>query len=221
MNGKLILFDCDGTLVDSQSFIHSMLLKSVEHVGGHPPPPELLAEMPFLTFKQTWAKLEGHLTPEQVVAASEHMMAEITAIRSSPHIQEHLFQNILPVLDTLERQGYLLGIVTNKGGHSLELVLKANNIYERFVTLNHVDNAPSKPSPEMVLNGMKAAGVSAANTLVVGDGLFDVLAAKNAGVGAIAVSWNEPANDELRSAGAYAVLEKIDELVPTITRYWS
>jgi phosphoglycolate phosphatase len=221
MNGKLILFDCDGTLVDSQSFIHSMFLKSIKHVGGGDPPPELIAEMPFLTFKQTWGRLEGNLTPEQIVAASEHMMREITAIRASETPQERLFPGILAVLDTLEAQGYQLGIVTNKGGHSLELVLKGNGIYQRFVTFNHTDNAPPKPSPQMVLNGLRGAGIDAANALVVGDGVFDVLAGKNAGVDVIGVSWNEPASPELHEAKPWAVLEKVDDLLPAITRYWS
>ncbi len=220
MNGKLILFDCDGTLVDSQSFIHSMFMQSIAHVGGPSPPPELVAQMPYLSFKQTWAKMEGLLTAEQVVAASEYMMREITAIRASATPQEKMFPGILAVLDVLEQQGYLLGIVTNKHAHSLELVLKSNGIYQRFITLNHCDNAPPKPAPMMVLNGLREAGVDAKNALVVGDGLFDVLAAKNADVGAIAVSWNESANPELKAAGAFAVLEQIDQLLPTIERYW-
>jgi phosphoglycolate phosphatase len=220
MSQKLVLLDCDGTLVDSQGYLQAKVLEAIAAVGGPIPPPEIMAEFHALTLKGFFAKIEHLMTPEQIVAANQYMIEEITRSRSSGASDERTYPGIIEALDALTQRGYLLGIVTNKYARGLELVLKGNGIYDRFITYNHSENAPPKPAPNMVLNGMRDAGVDAPQCVVVGDSLLDVLAAKNAGVGSIAVTWAGRDADELRQAGAWAVIDRVSELVPTIERYW-
>lgn len=213
---KLVLFDIDGTLVDSQSFLTETMLRCIEAVGAPPPPPEKAAQFHFMSLKGYFQSLEGHLTPEQIVAASELMMKTITTARAEGVAPEHLFPGLADVLTQLEADGYLLGIVTNKTARGTELVLKLNGIYERFVTLNHTDNATPKPAPDMVLNALRQTGVEAANALMIGDSVLDMLAAQNAGVRAIAVTWAGREAEPLVEAGAVAVLDRVEQLLPKI-----
>lgn len=220
MNGKLVLFDCDGTLVDSHAFIAQSMLATLAEMGLPHPPADIWAEFPALSLRGFLQRMEGHLTGEQIIEANERMLARITSARENGAAQERMFEGIAPALQSLKEQGYWLGIVTNKHGRGLELVLKANGIHDLFVTHNHIDNAPPKPAPNMVLNGMRDVGVIAADCLVVGDSVLDVLAARNAGAQALGVTWAGRDADEMREAGACEVIADVAELLPAIKR-WS
>lgn len=215
---RLVLFDVDGALVDSQAYLTQSILESLAHVGAPTPSPEQMARFHSLSLSGFLKSLDDRLSPEQITATNQYMLAKIHAERASGRTSEHLFPGLVEVLESLEEEGYLLGIVTNKVGTGLELVLKFNKIYDKFVTLNHVDNAPAKPAPDMVLNALKATGVDAVNCLVVGDSQLDMLAARNAGVKALAVTWAGRDEATLREAGADYVIAKVDDLLPAIRK---
>lgn len=219
-NLKLVLFDCDGTLADSHAFLTRVLEESFVHVGAQKPGPELMKEFYSLHFNEFFRRCEGHLTAEQIVQASEYMRSRLIAERDTGALVEPFYPGIKDALGTLRGYGYLLGIITNKGGHGLAAVLKSNEVESYFSTLQHSDNNPTKPAPDMVLNALNAMGVDKENCVVVGDSVLDLYTARNAEVRSIAVTWAGRDAAALREAGAVAVVDDVQYLVSAITNLW-
>ena len=107
----------------------------------------------------------------------------------------------------LHGAGYLLGIATGKSYRGLEHMLAEFDLGRYFVTLQTSDKAPSKPHPGMVEQAVAEAGVTAQETVVVGDTSFDMEMAVNAGARAIGVGWGYHEADELHHAGALTVID--------------
>lgn len=213
---KLVLFDLDGTLADSHAFLTRVVGEAFAHVGASLPDAERMREFYSLTYYDFFKRCGDLLSPDQIVAASDYMHHTLLRERSTGALIEPFYPGIKAALDELLQAGYLLGIVTNKPGHGLNSVLATNEAAHYFVTLNNPDNAATKPAPDMVLNGLRATGAEPANCVVVGDSLVDMLTARNAGVRAIGVTWAGRDAGPLADAGAIAVLDRVEQLVPAI-----
>lgn len=213
---KLVLFDCDGTLADSHGFLTHMVESAFRHVGAELPPPELMREFYSLHFNEFFRRCDGHMSAEQIVAASEYMHSKLRTERETGAVTEPFYKGIHTALDALKADGYLMGIVTNKGGHGLKLVLASNQATDYFATLHHSDNSMTKPSPDMVLNALEATGVDPEKCVVVGDSVIDISTANNARVRSIGVTWAGRDAASLREAGAVNVIADVAELVPAI-----
>lgn len=213
---KVVLFDLDGTLADSHAFLTRVVSESFAHVGVPVPGPEKMREFYSLTFRDFFKSCVDFMSAEQIVAASDYMHHTLLHERSQGALIEPFYPGIKEALDELKAAGYVLGLVTNKPSHGLFTVLNTNDAAHYFVTLNHPDNAPTKPAPDMVLNGLRDTGADKANCIVVGDSLIDMLTAQNAGVRAIGVTWAGRDAGPLADAGAIAVLDRVEQLVPAI-----
>lgn len=114
----------------------------------------------------------------------------------------------------------LLGIATGKSQRGLRHMLDMHDLGRFFITLQTADDAPSKPHPAMLEQAMRAAGVGAPDTVLVGDTTYDILMARAAGAHALGVDWGyHPAND-LAGAGARQVLSQFSELAPALDAIW-
>ena len=120
------------------------------------------------------------------------------------------------VLDQLEAEGYLLGVVTSRSGHRLHELLDEQGLGDRFQIFRTADMGPGKPNPYLLLDAMSELGVDAKRTVMIGDTTFDVLMAVNAGTEAIGVSWGVHERHELDAAGAHRVIEAFHELPPVL-----
>jgi phosphoglycolate phosphatase len=119
----------------------------------------------------------------------------------------------LETLESLEQRGILLGIATGKSRRGLEATLDVHGIRERFATLQTADDAPSKPHPGMVLQAMQATGSEPAETVMLGDTVFDMQAAMQARATGIGVAWGCHPREDLRRAGADLVIEDYAEFL--------
>ncbi len=99
-------------------------------------------------------------------------------------------------------------------------MLRSHNLQDVFLTRQTADGHPGKPHPGMLLQAMAEAGVTADNTLMLGDTSFDMAMALNAGVTAVGVAWGYHGVAELRDAGARAVLEDFRDLPPFLNGHW-
>jgi phosphoglycolate phosphatase len=209
---RLILFDCDGTLVDSQASIVACVQAAFIAEGLPPPVPAAVRRIVGLSLEPALMALMEE--PDPLVArrlAAGYKQAFIQH-RSSPAYHEPLFPGTRELLDRLCARGLLLGVATGKAMRGLRFVLEHHGLADRFVTLQTADQHPSKPHPAMVEAAMAATGVSAAATMVVGDTTFDVLMARAAGALPVGVSWGNHPAAELVAAGAVRVLDRFDEL---------
>ena len=103
----------------------------------------------------------------------------------------------------------------------MRLVLGHHGLLDHFVTIKTADDAPSKPDPGMVIHAMRDAGVDAANTIVVGDTVYDIAMARAAGASAVGVTWGYHRAAALTEAGAFAVVDEFPILVPTLEKMWT
>ncbi|OQW47554.1 MAG: haloacid dehalogenase [Proteobacteria bacterium SG_bin6] len=210
---RLALFDCDGTLVDSQHHICSAMERAFGDVGLAPPPRAIVRRQVGLSL----AEVIRSLLPDAGGTLHEALVARYRAaffeLRSAGTIgAEPLYPGIAELLETLSAQGWRLGVATGKSDRGLAHILAHHGIAGHFVTLQTADRHPSKPHPAMIEAALAEVGVAAGDAVMIGDTSFDMAMAVSAGVRAIGVGWGYHPNDELVAAGAVAVAEDVGEL---------
>lgn len=211
---RLILFDCDGTLVDSQGPILSTMARAFLDFGIEAPPAAAVRRVIGLMLSKAIAELAPALSGADHDKLVKNYKAIYATTRAEPGHDEPLYPGVVPVLDRLRADGFLLGVATGKARRGLDATLALHGLANRFITLQTSDTNPSKPHPGMVLKAMSEAGVEPDATLMVGDTSFDMNMARNAGVMAVGVSWGYHPPEELSAAGATAIIGDFAALLP-------
>ena len=213
---RLAIFDCDGTLVDSGATIHRALVSAFAAHGLDCPPLSVSRKVIGLSLVEAMAVLAPEADHE---ALSRTYKEAFFAMRQNGHVEEPLFGGILPLLDALEAEGWLLAVATGKSDRGLRHCLESHGIHARFVSLQTADRHPSKPHPGMALAAIAEAGAVAESSIVIGDTSFDIGMARAAGAGAIGAGWGYHEPEELFAAGAHGVASEPADVL-TIARQW-
>ncbi len=216
MTTRLVVFDCDGTLVDSQHVIVDCMHTAFRAEGFAEPSAEAVRRIVGLSLVHAVAALLPGAGRAAWEAVTERYKEAFHEARQRPDFREPLFPGARDLLVGLERDGYLLGIATGKGRRGLETVLTHHGLRALFVTLQTADDNPSKPHPAMLERAMDETGSRPGETVFVGDTTFDVRMARDAGVRAIGVAWGYHPPGELAAAGAERILESFAELPPLV-----
>ena len=208
----LVVFDVDGTLVDSQHMIFAAMAETYRAVGL--PPPELAAvrRIVGLSLVEAMASLLPEAGAERHQGLAEHYKVAFATLRRRGAHQEPLFPGADDAVRRLAAGGYLLGVATGKSRRGLLATLERFALHTHFHTLQTSDDAPSKPHPAMLERAMAETGAAPARTVLVGDTSFDMEMAANARVAAIGVAWGNHSPEDLLSAGAGCVLTSFAEL---------
>ena len=214
---RLVIFDCDGTLVDSQWTIIGAMGRAFANTGLSRPTDDAVRRVVGLSLHESMARLHPHGTSDQYDQLIEGYRAAFFEMRSAPDHEEPLYPGVEAVLDHIDANGMLAAVATGKSMRGLEATLTRHGIHDRFVTLQTADRNPGKPHPAMVERAMAEAGVEPEATTVVGDTTYDVEMARAAGAYAIGVSWGYHPMEELHAAGAHAVIDRFKDLPPTLT----
>jgi phosphoglycolate phosphatase len=217
---RLIVFDCDGTLVDSQHAIVATMTAAFVEMEQPPPHADAIRALIGLSLEETAAQLwpQGSAADgARLITAYRRLFFEQ---RSRGAVPDQLFPHADTVLRELDTAGYLLGVATGKSRRGLDAVLASHNLQKIFLTRQTADGHPGKPHPSMLLQAMAEAGVEADDTLMLGDTSFDMAMAVNAGVTPIGVAWGNHGADELFEAGARVVLEDFRDLLPCVSEQW-
>jgi phosphoglycolate phosphatase len=202
---RLAIFDCDGTLVDSQSNICLAMEDCFERAGLAPPARERTRRVVGLSLVEAMEAMLPEGSPEQHRALAEHYKAAFHRLRRRGAVEEPLYDGIAKLIDLLEADGWLLGVATGKSDRGLSHCLDGHGLAGRFVTLQTADRHPSKPHPSMIEQAMADAGASPGTTIMIGDTSYDMAMARAAGVTAIGVAWGYHGAEELVAAGAQHV----------------
>jgi pyrophosphatase PpaX len=191
-----VLFDFDGTLVDTTEMIHQSMKHATSSVLGREDIP-----------RETLLANVGRPLPRQMeLIDAENAELLLEAYRSH-HEQHHdtligEFPGVEESLARLGSAGIKVAVVTSKRRLSVEMALKnfpgLRKVVDRFVTLE--DTTEHKPNPEPLLRALELLGVPKERAAYVGDSPFDVEAAKAAGLASVAVSWGAFSEDRLREA---------------------
>jgi phosphoglycolate phosphatase len=209
---RLALFDCDGTLVDSQFSIVAAMQLAFERNGLEAPSPESVRSIVGLQLGEAIGRLLGEPESPAVRYLVTSYREAFADVHRDPALQDALFEGIPATLDRLEEAGWLLGIATGKGRRGLDRVLARFGLEKRFVTLKTADDGPGKPDPAIVRAALAEAGADASRCVVIGDTSYDMLMADRAGTASIGVSWGYHPVAELTRSGARLIAYSADEL---------
>ena len=215
MDPRLVLFDCDGTLVDSGAIIiATMAAAFARHDLPAPSEAEVRAiiglSLPVAVTRLALRHPEAPI--DDMVAAYKEAYRDTA---SADALHEPTFPGTLETLAALADQRTLLGVVTGKSRRGLDRILTAHGIASRFVVTVTADDAASKPAPDMVLRALTVTGIRAARAVVIGDTSFDMEMATRAGAAAIGVAWGYHPQGALQSAGARAIAQTMSD-IPTL-----
>jgi phosphoglycolate phosphatase len=213
---RLALFDCDGTLVDSQHAIVAAMADAFHNEGLAAPEPASVRQVVGLSLVEAVARLSPGAEPAVHERLSERYKQAFHRQRSAGLHPEPLYPGLRAALDTLGREGVVLGVATGKSRRGLDAVLNHHGLTGRFATLQTADTGPGKPDPDMVFRALAESGAEAADTVMIGDTVYDIEMARRAGVGALGVSWGYHEVDWLRRAGAHRVVDAGDELAAAV-----
>ncbi|HEY0832974.1 MAG TPA: HAD-IA family hydrolase [Azospirillum sp.] len=213
---RLALFDCDGTLVDSQHAIVDSMAKAWRDHGLGVPDVGAVRRMVGLPLQQAIATLAPHLDAETALEVADSYRDHFFDLRRTGALEEPLFPGIAEALDALERAGVLLGVATGKSRRGLLAVLEHHGLRARFVTLRTSDDGPGKPHPDMVFRALHESGVERGGAVMIGDTTYDMQMARNARIAALGVSWGYHAVAELRAAGADRIVDAGEAIAPAV-----
>lgn len=217
---RLVIFDCDGTIVDSQHLICAAMAEAFADAGLPAPSSGLVRRVVGLRLDEAIARLLPASEVGRAEALAEAYKACFLRLRNDPAApQDTLYPAARETIAALARGDYLLGVATGKSRRGLQVTLERHGLIHFFVTLQTVDDAPGKPDPTMVRRAMAEAGAAAHETVVIGDTVFDMMMAANAGVRALGAGWGYHEPDELIAAGAAEMVQHFADLPKSLARW--
>ncbi|MBT8428111.1 MAG: HAD-IA family hydrolase [Erythrobacter sp.] len=214
---RLVVFDCDGTLVDGQAAICDTMDEAFAAAKLRAPDRNEVRRMVGLSLPQALGILAPDASEEQRAIALEAYKAGYRGRRETGILEEPLYEGMAALIERLDAAGWLLGVATGKSDRGLYACLETHGIRHRFVTLQTADRHPSKPHPAMLEQALAEAGVEASHAVMIGDTSFDMDMARAANVRAIGVAWGYHEPGELIAAGAVGVAETMEQLEELIS----
>ncbi len=217
---KLVIFDCDGTLVDSQHMIVAAMSDAFASEGLIAPERERVIGVVGLSLGIAVARLvPDGCELDHVDRLTEAYKAAFAERRRRPDHAEPLYPGVREALAKLSaRDDVFLGIATGKSRRGVDAVLEREGLAKVFATIQTADTHPSKPHPSMIMSAMQETAALAEDTVMIGDTTFDMEMARGAGTTAIGVSWGYHPADALHAAGAHHVTADCAELEETLDR---
>ncbi|MGB0959017.1 MAG: HAD-IA family hydrolase [Halocynthiibacter sp.] len=214
---RLVIFDVDGTLVDSQAHI----VRSMEYAYGArglvAPDADAIRGIIGLSLFEAVKTLSPEFEDAFCAELAEGYKASFVELRAQGAEQKNvtLFDGALACLEALHSvDEVILGIATGKSRRGLDYLLESKKLTPYFMSTQVADDHPSKPHPSMVEACLRETGVDAQNAVLIGDTEFDMAMAKSAGVKAIGVSWGY--HDVARLGAADAIVDEFSVLPDAI-----
>ena len=199
-----IVFDLDGTLVDSFDDISAAFRRSFHVIGGVPPEAEVVRTMigkPLRDMYAPWAPAD---TVDVLVAEYRRDYAQRCAERTRP------YPGMVDLLERLRSRGHALAVATTKTTHMACTVLGRLGIEDRVDHVQGTDGFAHKPAPDVIIHALK--GVARPGAWMIGDAVTDIVAGRAAGLRTCAVTWGVHSEMQLRDAEPDALVSTVDQL---------
>lgn len=214
----LVLFDCDGTIVDSQATIVRAMTEAFVAIDRPAPGRHEILRIVGLSLPRAASVLAPDASEHQCAALADHYRAAAQRIRLET-AEDPLYDGADETIRRLGGvEGVVLGIATGKSMRGVRRLLAHYRWEDHFSTLQTADDNPSKPHPAMVERAMVETGAEPDLTVMIGDTTFDMEMARAARVRPIGVTWGYHDADALRRAGAEVIVETYAELLPVLAR---
>ncbi|RCS24519.1 HAD family hydrolase [Phyllobacterium salinisoli] len=216
---KLVLFDCDGTLVDSAGVIHRCMARTFAEAGIAEIDEAQTRSIIGLSLDHAIARLLKCDLDANVAALAQRYKDHFILLRGEPDFAEPVFPGIPElVVELAHRDDIVIGMVTGKSRRGVRKVLEMHGLSEYFTVVRTADDCPSKPHPAMVLEACAEMGFDPTEALVVGDAIYDMEMARAAGALAVGVSWGYHTPEALRATGAHHVLDVPADLLTLLEK---
>ena len=202
---RLVIFDVDGTLVNSQHEITQAMNLGMTGAGLPELAPEEILSIVGLSLPVAVARLLPEAGPHLHERVVDGYRNAFIAARAAGRLPP-LYPGALDCLDALAAlDDVVLGIATGKPMRGLVAILEAHGLERRFVTRQTADGHPSKPHPAMLETALSETGIPAGRAVMIGDTSFDMEMARGAGVAGYGVDWGYHPAADLHAAGAALV----------------
>jgi phosphoglycolate phosphatase len=218
MRFSLLVFDWDGTLMDSEMRIVSCIKASITDLGLPVLATAAIRDIIGLGLREAINRLYPDSAETVHTRLAERYRYHFL---SDNHASSSLFPGAKDMLTVLNEQGYLLAVATGKGRHGLDHVLEETGCKQLFHASRCADESMSKPHPQMLLEIMQGLNVQPSDTLMIGDTEYDMQMASNAGTAALAVSHGVHPRERLLQCNPLGCLADIAELTVWLTTDYS
>jgi len=207
---KLLIFDWDGTLMDSVARIVDCLRKAGEQVLGQEGRSDHeLMDVIGLGLREALLQLHPEANEQQLNAMADAYRYQYMEANPTTSV---LFEGSRETLETLEQQGYWLAVATGKGRQGLDQVLELTGLRERFHITRCASETFSKPHPLMLEEILEQLGLEARDALMIGDTEYDMEMARNARMDRLGVSYGVHPEERLRKHQPIGCIGHIREL---------
>lgn len=208
---QTVLFDLDGTIVDTNELIIQSFLHTFEGITAEPVTREhivpnmgrpLIEQMVFFSGREQVDDLVQKYRAFNIAHHDE-------LVREFPYVRETVAK--------LHAAGVKLGVVTSKIRQTTEMGLKLMGLYDYFGTIVTVDDVrKAKPDPEGIHKAVRELGGDLSSALMVGDSHYDIEAAHNAGIPSVAVAWSLKGTEYLKQYNPTHIIQDMRDIVPIV-----
>lgn len=216
---RLIIFDCDGTLVDSQATIVACSQLAFKNCDLPVPSKDQVRRIVGLSLEIAMEQLLERQDPQEGKRIAQAYREAFNHLHSKQNFAEPLFDGVLDILNWLKAENYVMGVATGKAMRGLARSLDLHDLHKYFVTLQTADLHPSKPHPAMMQAAMSETGFDPHETMIIGDTSFDIDMGKAAGCHTVGVSYGNFTREEIIDCKANHVIDQISELQPIIQNW--
>ncbi|MBI5920144.1 MAG: HAD-IA family hydrolase [Betaproteobacteria bacterium] len=211
---ELIVFDWDGTLMDSAGAIVTALQKACRDLEIEPPSDEMARHIIGLGLQDALREALPELPSQRYRELSERYRYHFLA-----HDHElALFEGAFELIGELGNAGFLLAVATGKTRTGLDRAMRSSGLQTSFHASRCADECHSKPHPQMLLELMEEFSVAPENTLMIGDTTHDLLMARNANVPALAVAYGAHPRSVLEAEKPLECAASVAEMSAWLTR---
>lgn len=212
---ELVIFDWDGTVVDSTPTIAQAILNACSDIGVHVKDPQSASYVIGLGLQDALSHVAPGLTDQQQHALIDrfrhHYLSRDQSLRPFP--------GITAVLDAIRESGLPLAVATGKSRAGLERAFDATSTRHFFETSRCADETDPKPAPAMVFEICAELSIDPAAALVIGDTTHDIFMARSAGASALAVAYGAHRKEELLEADPLGLMHSVTELHDWIKKW--
>ena len=206
---KLIVFDWDGTLMDSAAHIVNCLQNAITELSLEPKTDDELKNIIGLGLREALFALYPQATDEELTALVDRYRKHFFDPQTAPC---ELFTGARELVEELYAKDYFLAVATGKGRNGLDKVLKETSMGEFFPITRCADETHSKPHPQMMLDIIDYYGIEANEAIMVGDTEYDLQMASNAAAHSVAVTYGVHEKQRLLDCKPLTCLDSINDL---------
>jgi phosphoglycolate phosphatase len=210
MTPRLVVFDWDGTLMDSTGRIVASVQAAARDLGRPPPPATRVRRVIGLGLEQALGEAMPDLRPAEMSRFVERYRSHY--LDPAGPVASTLFPGARELLDELRQRGCWLAVATGKGRQGLDRALGETRLADYFLATRCAGECRSKPHPEMLESLLDELGLTPEQAMMIGDTTWDLQMAHAARVPVVAVDYGAHSRRELLRLAPLACLSGLDEL---------